>query len=102
MIQMNKMTHDEMLKYSAELVVKNNPDEAVKLLIQLQKENEILKELNVCVGCNNNTDYKSRIDKAIKCVEKLDENKLEIGDNLLILDNYLSDLLDILRGETNE
>lgn len=42
------------------------------------------------------------IDKAIKCIEKLDENKLEIGDNLLILDYYLSDLLDILRGEDNE
>ena len=30
----------------------------------LQKENEILKEQNVCVGCNNNPDYKSRNEKA--------------------------------------
>ena len=42
---MNKMTHDEMLKYSAELVVKNNQDEAVKLLILLQQENESLKDI---------------------------------------------------------
>ena len=84
---MNKMTHNEMLKYSAELVVKNNPDEAIKLLILLQQENE---------------SFRDRIDKAIECIEKLDENKLEIGDNLLILDNYLSDLLDILRGKDNE
>lgn len=50
----------------------------------------------------NNANLRQRIDKAIKCIEKLDENKLEIGDNLLILDNYLSDLLDILRGKDNE
>lgn len=47
---MNKMTHDEMLKYSSELVVKNNPDEAVKLLILLQqrinKAIEYIKEIN--------------------------------------------------------
>lgn len=41
---MNKMTRDEMIKYSAELVVKNNQDEAVKLLVKLEKDNkELLK-----------------------------------------------------------
>lgn len=27
-------------------------------ITNLQEENEILKEMNVCVGCNNNSDYK--------------------------------------------
>lgn len=74
---MNKMTHDEMLKYSAELVIKNNPDEAVKLLVLLQKENELLKD---------------RIDKAIEYIEQdVEINKYS-----------KSYLLDILVGEDDE
>ena len=43
---------------------KNNEKSLKKQITALQKENEALKELNVCVGCNNNPDYKTRIDKA--------------------------------------
>ena len=35
-------------------------------ITNLQKENKILKEQNICVGCENNPSYKSRIDEAIK------------------------------------
>lgn len=72
---MNKMTHDEMLKYSAELVIKNNPDEALKLLVRLQVENEQLKDI---------------IMKAIK----------EINRNKYMID--FGKVLEILRGEDNE
>lgn len=73
---MNKMTHDEMLKYSAELVVKNNPDEAVKLIILFQQENELLRD---------------RISKAIEILQDYDlvENK----------DKVISDTFKALRGE---
>ena len=33
---------------------------------ELEEENKTLKELNVCVGCNNNPDYKTRINKAVE------------------------------------
>lgn len=84
---MNKMTHDEMLKYSSELVVKNNPDEAVKLLIQLQKETELLKDIKA------------------KAIEYIERNCLEFNDKYACqgLNNDKIDvLLDILRGEDNE
>lgn len=81
------MTHDEMLKYSAELVVKNNPDETVKLLVRLQEENELL---------NN------RINKAIEYMR----SQYTITDDDLYLALYSSDgtldkLENILRGEDN-
>ena len=59
---------------------------------ELQQENEILKELNVCVGCNNNPDYKSRCEKAIEYIEKYVSYYDMEGD--------LRDrLLNILKGE---
>ena len=41
-----------------------------KQVKELEEENNTLKELNVCVGCDNNPDYKSRIDKAIEYIEE--------------------------------
>lgn len=35
---------------------------------ELKKENEKLKELNICVGCENNPDYKSRCKRANKII----------------------------------
>ena len=115
MIQMNKMTHDEMLKYSAELVVKNNSDEATKLLIQLQKENEELKKCNkesitflnqddirdILIQKDHNIfNLQQRIDKAIEKVCMLREHYFKEkvwGSNL-----DFNELLDILRGENSE
>lgn len=71
---------------------------------ELEEENKTLKELNVCVGCDNNIDYKSRIDKAIEYIEK---NK-QIGmfadlrkDGTLqyTIECDADDLLKILKGE---
>lgn len=53
-------------------------------ITNLQKENERLKELNICVGCENNPDYKSRIDKALEIIER-NENKAPIDEALKIL-----------------
>ena len=63
-------------------------------LDKLEEENRILKELNVCVGCNNNLDYKSRIDKAIKLLE---EDYFEDGSG-----NNVEEVIKILKGEENE
>ena len=85
---MNKMTHDEMLKYSAELVVKNNPDEAVKLLIQLQKENELLRV------------------RKTKAIEYIDNELLPFGDywhwDNAGIEDLVVELRTKLRGEDNE
>lgn len=109
---MNKMTHDEMLKYSAELVVKNNSDEAIKLLVQLQKENEELKKCNresitflnqddirdVLIRKDHNIFYlQDRINKAIEYIEK---NNIYVENDTLRTGKW--ELLDILRGEDSE
>ena len=36
---------------------------------ELEEENKQLKELNVCVGCENNPDYKTRINKALVLIK---------------------------------
>lgn len=65
---------------------------------ELQEENRTLKELNVCVGCNNNPDYKSRNDKAIDYIttEQLYTN-YSWGKSQYA--KILKDLLNILKGE---
>lgn len=62
---------------------------------ELEEENKELKELNVCVGCEDNSDYKARIDKAI---EYLEEYNLE-GVKLVEEEWYrcIVELLDILK-----
>ena len=81
------MNKEEMVKEAYTLMVKNNPDEAIKNLRRLDKE----------------LDKKNKIVfKAIEYLEALDKNEFETIDDVIVLDNYLSDLLDILRGEDNE
>jgi hypothetical protein len=64
----------------------------------LKEENKTLKELNVCVGCDNNPDYKSRIDKAIE--ELKTANTVDIdSDRLCEIIEYVE---FILKGEKNE
>ena len=51
---MSKMTHDEMIKFAYETMIKNNPDEVVKVLIMYDK---IIKEIKEILGTNNKYDY---------------------------------------------
>lgn len=51
---MSKMTNEEMIKRGFELMIKNNPDEAVKVLIMYDKE---IKEIKEILGTNNKYDY---------------------------------------------
>ena len=74
---------------------------------ELKEENETLKNLNVCVGCDNNPSYKARIDKAIEDLKQtLQVNKHhieEIGgyeEEWVVLDiDHIQHLIDILKGE---
>jgi hypothetical protein len=49
-----------------------------------------------CVGCDNNPDYKSRIDKAIEYIEQWRDTKTKR------IDSRLKRTLEILKGEGNE
>ena len=64
-------------------------------ITNLQEENKILKELNICVGCNNNPDYKSRIEKAINYIKV--QQKI-FRDYDIVIENQLKNLLEILQG----
>lgn len=75
-------------------------DEDVKVLYdyitELQEENRTLKEFNVCVGCNNNPDYETRINKAIEYINKTTNNTMfELRSDTGEL-NYL---MRILKGD---
>jgi len=81
-----------------------NRDERLRDKIkELEKENKTLKELNVCVGCNNNPDYKSIIDKAIEYIK---DNASYVEDINRCVDDLRDDdcdeLLKILKGGKNE
>ena len=70
-------------------------------ITNLQEENKTLKELNVCVGCNNNPDYKTRIDKAIEYLK----NNACFSDKYFCddLDTYeCKELFNILQGSDKE
>ena len=75
-------------------------------ITNLQEENRILKELNICVGCNNNPDCKLRIDKAIEKIHdmyfRIDLNEMHnpswVGIKLDITSQG-NELLNILQGE---
>jgi hypothetical protein len=63
----------------------------------LKEENKTLKELNVCVGCDNNPDYKSRIDKAIDYIIERYDYKGHALTHTFDKDN-VRELLNILKG----
>lgn len=75
-------------------------------ITNLEEENRILKELNVCVGCNNNLDYKSRIDKALDYIVNdmpyLEEPDDDYENNHKMIEYDKSILLNILQGEDKE
>lgn len=90
------MKRDEMIKYSAELVVKNNPDEAVKLLINYEKvNNQLIHENNILR--DEILDLNEIIDKAIKYMEHyIEVEDASINERIKI---EFKCVIDILRGE---
>ena len=77
----------------------------VDYITNLKEENESLKELNVCVGCNNNPDYKQRIDKAIEYIHN-HQPVFELSNKEQIQEwfekEYYIELLNILNGDDEE
>ena len=98
------MTIEQRDKYAYELMVKNNPEEAVKQLLLKDKENEKLKSkidevINKQLNIEEKFNYKSRIDKAIELLKEsgcYDEKAKIFCDDVW---NELPDLLNILKGE---
>lgn len=66
-------------------------------IIELKEENKTLKELNVCVGCDNNPDYKSRIDKAIEILESKKHCERLFGG--VEGKTFTEQAIEILKGE---
>lgn len=104
------MTVEQRDKYAYELMVKNNPDEAVKQLLLKDKENERLsknqryyKDGVFSLEYDKETmsdmidDYKSRIDKTIEYIEQnteyLDIEKGEVFE----CEGYKSNRVPIIR-----
>lgn len=56
-----------------EFIVIEDKKYHLNCITNLQEENKQLKELNVCVGCNNNPDYKSRNEKYKKVINEIKE-----------------------------
>jgi len=73
---------------------------AMEELCEYAEENETLKNLNVCVGCDNNPSYKARIDKAVEYIEKY--KKFGMGEEWFETSTPVTFLLKTLRGEDNE
>lgn len=108
------MNKEEMDKYAYELMVKNNPEEAVKQLLLKDKEIERLsknqryyKDGVFSLEYDKETmsdmidDYKSRIDKAIDFIkENADYSGISFCSDLRY-DECL-ELLKILKGEEND
>lgn len=95
------MTKEEKIKYGYELMVKNNPDEAVKELIKLELENKRLNNTLVKI-IGENIVVRDRLSNAIEYIE--DKNNEVIGILENNKDTFVKkqDLLNILRGESNE
>ena len=67
---------------------------------ELEEENKTLKELNVCVGCDNNPDYKTRIKELEEENERL-KAKLELEeDNRHYLNNKIGKAIEYIKTNT--
>ena len=97
------MTIEQRDKYAYELMVKNNPEEAVKQLLLKDKEKEELKknqryckkgvfslEYDKETLTDMVDDLQQRIDKAIKYCEESSKT---------IKSEYFSDVIKILKGD---
>ena len=88
------MNYKEMREYAYNYMYDNNKDEVIKTLIMYDDINNKLM--------TRNKQLKDIIENAKEYIEDLDKNEFESIDDVMVLDNYLSDLLDILRGVDNE
>ena len=87
------MTIEQRDKYAYELMVKNNPEEAVKQLLFKDKENEKLKKQYAKEEkklFHDNEILQQRIDKTINYCE---------NSSKTIKSEYFSDVIKILKGE---
>lgn len=94
------MTIEEKDKYAYELMVKNNPDEAVKQLILKDNLSKLCKILSNDLAESNKIveELKDRINKAIEYIEKL---FILENDNVIyeFKNDEIKPLLKILKGE---
>ena len=102
-IMLDKEKEIAKLEEEHKELVETNYDLAIKKT-KLEEENKKLKKLNVCVGCDNNPDYKSRIDEAIKYIKDNVAvysfgNKSEDYAHWEFDDSNIQDLLQILNTE---
>ena len=90
----------------------DNVNKYEELLVKYSnlQENQKLNELNVCVGCNNNPDYKLRCEKAIEYIRNniadiefiKKRYRVIIDDYVETTINDIEKLLNILRGGDKE
>lgn len=79
------------------------PQQLKDYITNLQEENEILKELNICVGCENNPDYKLRCEKAINFINKTKGFIFNEYEEIITGEVVDADgVLNILEGKNNE
>ena len=71
-------------------------------LCEYAEENETLKNLNVCVGCDNNPSYKARIDKAIEYIKNENTERFNNPTYEFALNIRKEKLLEILGDDNSE
>lgn len=104
------MTHDEMIKFAYETMIKNNPDEALKVLIMQDKKiKELINDNKELLKTYDDLEeqYKSLMKQVIeqdkrinKAIEYINVNQNE--KTLCLNYHQLKKLRDILKGESNE
>lgn len=90
------MNEEQKNKYAFELMIKNNPDEAVKQLIMLNKFNQQNLEKRHLL--------QQRIDKVIQYIEEHKRNVYDtFGEGIVFGEmDGIKEILNILGGEDNE
>ena len=98
------MSEEEQLRQNGE----NNKDKILELrndlidklqnkIKELEEENKTLKELNVCVGCDNNPDYKTRIKELEEENERLKAEVDLLNDNRHYLNNKIGKVIIFIK-----
>lgn len=77
-------------------------EKANKKIKELEEENKKLNKL-VQFNVKTTTTLTKKINKAIEYMEEnIDGNKFETSDDVIILYNYVEDLIRILKGREND
>lgn len=99
---MKRMETKDMNKYAYELMVKNNPQEAIKNLIMKDSDIEDLKKDRASLIHSevklreDKIKLQQRIDKAIEYIKKVSNNGM-----FELRMEEIEELLDILKGSDN-